>query len=321
MQQLSEVCRVSRGGGRVRRCVTAAMLLLSLASAGSAQDAVGILHALQTGRDFRVRAQAAFALGRKQEAAYAPALEGALKDNHPIVRAAAASALGRIGSPSSLPALRAATHDRDPSVVEQARAALANIEVAAPAPKPSIGQVGVAVNADALHTLNKARYALVIGEMHNESGFAGPDLARVMGTSLERELASLRTVASFPQSDGVQLERAVQRGLPVLRLEGNVRQITRERVGEQLSVHCEISLLVMDQSDRNLRTVLKGAATGLEPSMGPPAAQEKRLALRAVDGAVRSALRNASSAIESAAASADVAGHDTASASLRPRTR
>lgn len=297
-----------------------AALLVSPANGGvaSAQDEVLLLNMLKDGRDFRVRTQAAFALARKNDPSTVPALEYALKDQHPVVRAAAATALGRMSSQRSLAKLRLAARDRESSVAEQARTAIDLIERASGNGKPVTGLA--ASKGSPKGTLNNARYAIVLGGMHNESGFAGPELSRVLASSLARELGSLRRVLLFSADDHAQLAEAAQRGLPVLRLEGNVVQIMRERHDEQVSVHCEIALLLMDQSDRNLRSVLKGAATGIEPPMGPLAPQEKRLARKAVDGAVRSALHNASSAIESAAVAADnLRVKDSATASLRAR--
>lgn len=318
--------RFAVGSGRkwqraVASIVFLATLLMSPASSSvaAAQDQILLLNMLQDGRDFRVRTQAAFALARKNDPSTVPALEYALKDKHPVVRAAAATALGRMASVRSLAVLRIAARDRESSVVEQARTAIELIERASASQTPTASAALAASKANS-SALERARYAIVLGEMHNESGFSGPELARVLQASLARELASLRRVALFSIEDRAQLAEAEARGLPLIRLEGNVVQIMRELEGEQVSVHCEIALLLMDQSDRNLRSVLKGAATGIEPQTGPLAPQEKRLARKAVDGAVRSALRNASSAIENAAAAVDnLRVKDTATASLHAR--
>ena len=289
---------------------------LCLVCVASAQDEGVLVRMLQTGKDFRVRAQAAFALGRKQDAGFAPVLEQSLHDTHPVVRAAAASALGRIAAMRSMAPLRAAAADSETAVVEQAQAALAAIERAHAAELAKLGKPAPAAGAVSAATLAKSRYVLVVGKASNESRFGGPELARVLGVSLQRELSALRTVAVFAETDTKSIEAAKLRGLPVLRVDGNVTQLQRDVADEQVSVHAEISLLVMGEGDRNLRTVLKGAATGIEPSMGSLPVIEKRLAQKAVDGAVRSALRNASSAIENAAARVTSARSDTATASL-----
>jgi HEAT repeats len=305
-------------GRKAARHAAGALVLLSLCFVGvaAAQDEGVLVRMLQTGKDFRVRAQAAFALGRKQNPSFAPVLEQSLRDKHAVVRAAAASALGRIAALRSMAPLKAASADSESAVVDQARAAMAAIERVHAAELAKLGKTGPETGAASAAALAKSRYVLVVGKASNESQFGGPDLARVLGVSLQRELSALRTVAVFPETDTKNIEAAKLRGLPVLRIDGNVTHLERDVVDEQVSVHAEISLLVMGEGDRNLRTVLKGAATGIEPSMGSLPVIEKRLAQKAVDGAVRSALRNASSAIESAAARVVGARTDTATASL-----
>jgi HEAT repeats len=281
---------------------------------GVAQDDAVLVRMLESARHFRVRAQAALALGRTQHIAHLSALERALGDRHPLVRAAAATALGGLRVKTSLPALRALLTDPARAVAKQARAAIEAIDPgylrrsAAPQASPAT-----------LARLQGVRYVLVVGAMRDKSGFAAADLPLALGGSLSRELASLRRVAVLRADDQAGIAAALDRGLPVLRLDGNVTEASSELERAQVSVHCEISLLVMDEAGRNLRTVLKGAATGIEPEIGVRAQRETqrgRIARKAVEGAVISALRNASSAIENVAASVVVAGKDSATASL-----
>jgi HEAT repeat protein len=76
-----------------------------------AQDRSALTRVLLRGDDFRIRVQAAFALGATNDPSVVPSLERALRDTEPAVRAAAATALGRIGAPRALPALEAARND------------------------------------------------------------------------------------------------------------------------------------------------------------------------------------------------------------------
>jgi hypothetical protein len=322
--------------GRAASCIrswsrrVSSTLALALAIAGVsavspaltlavAQDEAVLLRMLHDGHDFRVRTQAAFALGRKHDAQYVDSLEDALRDKHPVVRAAAATALGEIGSTAALPALQVAQRDPIESVATQARAAVEAINAAAAARAGGNAagmRAKLVVAGSAARVPAGARYALVLGDMHDQSGFSGDELSKVLATSLARELAHWHGVAMLDVHDSASLETVRQRGLPMFRLEGNVTQISRDRMGDQVAVHCELSILLMDEPGRNLRSVLKGAATGLEAPMGPLVAQQQRIARKAVDGAVRSALHNATSVIENAAARAHVTPSETASASL-----
>ncbi|HEX7480512.1 MAG TPA: HEAT repeat domain-containing protein [Polyangiales bacterium] len=293
------------------------MGLLPLAAA-VAQDEVVLLRMLHDGNDFRVRTQAAFALGRKHDAHYLDSLEGALHDKHPVVRAAAATALGEIGSALALPALQLAAKDSAPAVVAQARAAMEAIKAAAAA-RAGVAPAGaaeLAPRAPGARLPAGTRYALLLGDMHNQSGYSGDELSQTLMTSLAHELSSWHRVVLLAPRDASGVKLVRDQGVPVFRLDANVTQISREPLGGQVSVHCEVSILLLDEPARTLRSVLKGAATGLEAPTGPLAPQEHRIARKAVAGAVRSALHNATSVIENAAARATVKPSDSASAAL-----
>ena len=80
-------------------------LLTSMALADARTDF--LMRMLATSTQFRVRAQAALALGAQSGIKdVVPALTSALKDEHPAVRAACAAALERLGDPSAIPALK-----------------------------------------------------------------------------------------------------------------------------------------------------------------------------------------------------------------------
>jgi hypothetical protein len=100
---------------------------------------------------------------------------------------------------------------------------------------------------------------------------------------------------------GKQLEQmtaAQAHGLGVFRLDGSVTSMSSTTLDGQLWLHCEVLLLVMERSTGLLRSVLKGAARGVELPSGELAQQKKMMARRVVDAAVKSALRNADSALD-----------------------
>jgi HEAT repeat protein len=67
-----------------------------------------LVEQLRTSEDYRVRTQAALALGASGEDAAVKPLCGALDDGNASVRAAAAAALGKLGKPAGAPCLKAA---------------------------------------------------------------------------------------------------------------------------------------------------------------------------------------------------------------------
>jgi hypothetical protein len=98
----------------MRRVLPALVLLSALGSAASdgvarAEPSVAYLaEQLKTSDDYRVRTQAALALGKSGEDAAVAPLCGALSDNNASVRVAAAAALGKLGKPAGLSCLKGA---------------------------------------------------------------------------------------------------------------------------------------------------------------------------------------------------------------------
>src|ERR1700712_2738839 len=90
-----------------------------------------LIKLLKGSSQFRVRAQAAIALGVMEKSLAARgALTAALQDVHPAVRAAAATALGRIGDANHVVALRTLSGDPEEPVRNAARASIGRIESA-----------------------------------------------------------------------------------------------------------------------------------------------------------------------------------------------
>ncbi|MCB9597094.1 MAG: HEAT repeat domain-containing protein [Sandaracinaceae bacterium] len=273
-----------------------------------------VLRVLRTGRDFRARARAAIALGSSNDPSVAPALIQALSDPSPAVRAAAATGLGRLQDPRALPALRARLSDSQTAVRGEAASAIRRIEAASqnhPSTTPSTPRRGRVDRLPSFAVIPRARsiawptvrYVVVLGAMENRSRFRDDGLDQILQSEVSRNLLVLRGVASF--QDGQippEAEREItRRHLPKLRLEGSLTRVEPRIQQRQLSVRCEVSIMLMDDPGRNMRGVLTGAATGTSPRSGARQTQEQRLARQALTGAVRSAMQGAASAISSAA--------------------
>jgi hypothetical protein len=299
-------------------------LLLSLwgAAPSSAQNAGELLRLLHDSQSFRVRARAALALANVSgDPRTAVALEAALLDGHAAVRAAAATALGLIGSRRSLPALRRAAGDGDNWVVEQVKVALRQIaardSIARAVPAQDVRPATLRTNT----ALASVRYAVVVGEMRNRSGLADAALPRFLGERIAEELRALGSFAVFADAEmtetvAAELER---NRLPLFRVEGNITRIDPSAVGDEHQVHCEVSLLLMDEPARNLRGLIKGSATSGELRRSGSAAQREQLARRALRNAVRSAMANAAQATEAAARERTPEAHAEAAPNERSR--
>lgn len=270
-----------------------------------------VIRVLRTSRDFRARTRAALALGSSNDPAVVPHLTGALRDDHPAVRAAAATGLGRLGDRSALSHLRGALSDRESIVRTEAQRAIRRIEEAnrgtpEPAAPASRGRdpyptISVVPREQEIYW-PRIRYVVIVGEMQNRASFGGDALSRTMLNEVNRNLLVLRGVAVLPDgrlppSATREIER---RHLPKLRLEGSLNRIERRSQRRQLSVRCEVSLMLLDDPGRNIRGVLNGAATGSQPERAGNREQEASLAQQALVGAVRSAMSGAAQAISSA---------------------
>jgi hypothetical protein len=288
----------------------AALGLLALSTdAGVAQDRSRLVEVLNSGADFRVRVQAAFALGNSRDAGAIPGLERALRDSNPAVRAAAATALGRIGSPRALPVLRRARRDSSAAVrmqvdrsirlLEESSNASAN-EPSGPArARGSVPGLEFVPSEDRV-VWSRVRYVVMLGEMRNRSAFQRDRLSDLLRREVAQSMRLVRGVAVLQREDDRARREIQRRRLPKLRMEGSLTKVERQRRGRDLSVRCEVSIMLLDDRARAIRGELRGAATGTEPRRRQND-QEVRLAEQALSGAVRSALSNAQQAIAQAA--------------------
>lgn len=305
---------------RFRALVACAVVALgvAVAPAGWAQEHSTVIRVLHHGRDFRARVRAALALGNRRDRSVTPHLVRALEDSSPAVRAAAATSLGRLGDPSAIDALREATNDRRRVVRNEAQRAIRRIRDANPDARERHGRatprrrgasgsapyptVSVIPRARDIHW-PRVRYVVVLGSMENRSDFEDEGLAEVLQREVSRGLLVLRGVAVLREGrEPPEAERQIRRRrLPKLRLEGSVTTIERRQERRQLQVRCEVSLMLMEDRGRAIRSVLNGAATGSQPRRrGRRREQERELAQQALTGAVRSAMSGAARAIASA---------------------
>lgn len=286
-------------------------LLLSVSPVSSvvfAQENAPLAHLLRDARDFRVRVRAAFVLGNSGQPQTASSLEQALSDRHPAVRAAAATALGRVGSAQSLPALRRAASDPEEGVRTQAVSAIAQIEsIHAPSPmvSPSAATRPAAVQPQAV-SFDGKRYVVIVGNMVNRSEHQDSGAAQqVLSNEVLATLREAPDVAAFGGSDQISTVQARQireRALPMLRLEGNLVRVTRRDGPSEVSVRCEVSIMVLDDGQRAVRSAVSGAASRAEHPSARRDEQQRRLVEQALVRAVRSALTNVGQAFAAAAA-------------------
>ena len=283
-------------------------LLSAPLSYAAADDHTVLERLVQESSSFRVRARAAIALGSTSDPSVSGALERALRDPHPLVRAAAARGLGIVGTRRSVSALRAAASDGTAEVSAQAKLALREI-AAREAITLAVPQDATPARVQPRASLDRVRYVLVVGDMRSpNSGSASPQLSGMLAQQLTEALRELPQVAVFSLAQMTQTvaDEIVRRRLPAFRLDGNLTRADAARTPDALDMRCEVSLLLMDEPDRTLRSMLRGAASASEQPRGPRELQQPKLAEKTMRGAVRSALANVEEALAAAAARRDL---------------
>lgn len=155
----------------------------------------------------------------------------------------------------------------------------------------------------------RARYAVIVGEMRDASAFDGGNLGRRLAAGVARKLGQMGSIAVVRTNEATDEVRKLihRRRLPVLRVEGRVTSIERRMLDGQVSVRCRIALMLLDEHGGALRSMLLGAATGVESPGRRRLAQDRQLAERALDGALDSALDGALEVIAGAARQAGIA--------------
>lgn len=273
-----------------------------------------LVRMLREGRSFRVRAHAAVALARFKEIDVLVALEIALHDPHVAVRIASARSLSSVGQRRSVSALRDAAGDKSTAVATEAKAALAAIARRFSS-QPAVASAAIEAAVSSTGTmarLRRAHHVVVIGEMQDRSPAHSRELSQVLAEQVAAALTKLAGVAVLRPHELTDeaREEIARKKLPVLRLEGNVQSVQHVLNGDERRVRCEVSVLLLDEASRALRSMMRGAASAVAPKMGSPAEQERELARKALRGAVQTAMSSATEAII-AGASEVAAGQET----------
>lgn len=235
-------------------CVCATSSAPSSAHADSKSDF--LVRMLASSSQFRVRAQAALALGAANEAAVIEALSRALRsDDHPAVRAASASALERLRAPSSLAALKAALRDEDKTVRAAAQRAVNEVErrtASVPASQPT-----PIVPSD---TSKGSVFYVGVGLPGSQVPSLSPSLLRGLREHLSREVVQIAGVRLAPENES---RTAAERELRAQKMTGYFidSSVTSLETKPDGSIRAQVSVVVGTYPGRDMRAMLSGAAT------------------------------------------------------------
>ena len=228
---------------------------------------------------------AALALGRAKPSDARVLLEKALSDPHPAVRTAAAASLTALHDPAAIPALeRHLAGEGSASVKSQMKSSIDSLrggEAAAHAPT--------------------AKYLVQLGAMKNLTSVRGEQLGQVLRTAARERAASIPGALLSDDAAAAKLA-----GVPTLLLDGSVLQLSQTRANGNVTFSAQVEFSVRKVPEHTLRATLTGAATTLGTQVSLNGHQDKVSALQdqAVDGAVQSAMRGASSGLTAALSSA-----------------
>jgi hypothetical protein len=225
---------------------------------------------LLTDRDYRVRLQAAIALGQVRDTRTVPALIRRLDDPNALVRGMVAAALGEIGDSRASTPLRERLKDKDSLVRRHARASLEQIQKASKAP-------------DGRATSNGRTILLRLGGVGDRTR---------QGQVLIPELRRLWT-ERISQTPGIRLVSgsANSPGQKVYEVNASITQLSSHHRGDLVETTCSVSVVVGDHHG-SILMMTSGGATVQVQSQTFSKSQEPALRASALANAVASAHSN-----------------------------
>ena len=252
------------------------LVFSSTAQAGGREDY--LLRLLRSSSAFRVRAQAALSLGQLERTPRSvAALERAVRDKHPAVRVSAITSLRRLESKKSLEVVERATKDRNKSVRRAALEAVETLEALGERQRgPGEPVYLVAVGMPGAKAERVSRQMLFDTRI-----FLSEQLIQLQGVELAPDDLS-------PADVRAEISR---RGLSGFHLESSV--VTLEPKGA--GVRAVVSVIVLSNPGRDMRGMLRGAATATGRYSSETAEQ-------AIQGAFVGALRRLPTVFEAAKA-------------------
>ncbi len=250
---------------------------------------------LQTSTSFRVRAQAALALGRVPTSdAVRSALTRALRDDEPAVRAAAASAMERLADVQLLRALQAAVRsERDATVRAAERQAVASLERVASA--GSSGSSSTSSGSSRPQPTGTPRYYVGIGMPGDNSATLNSAALRELREYLAGRVGGVEGVVLAPDNESAS---ATTRALRRNRLIGyfvDASVVSIEEGADGTTVR--VSVILATYPGRDMRAMLSGSAR-------VPGTHGERAITRGIQGAIQGALRRLPQAMQASEARA-----------------
>jgi hypothetical protein len=217
-------------------------------------DVVSLSEQLRNASDFKVRTQAALALGATGDAAAVASLCDGLDDPSNAVRGAAAAALARIGHPSGIPCLKQHVGESNPSVHSVIERAIGQLKGGNPGPSrpPPPGPDDT--------------FYVSIGAITDKTGRGDDSVSTLVTTAMQEKLLSLRGYAIAPRGEKPAV---AQRVLKNNRLKGFLLLVRVEPprdAGGDLTVQVRVTMWTYPgkalQGEFSPRLTMSGATAG-----------------------------------------------------------
>jgi hypothetical protein len=157
-------------------------------------------------------------------------------------------------------------------------------------PKPSTASAPPVQDSPSVWLGPEVRYAVQLGEMQGDYGPRRDELARVLHDSARLHIQALQG-AVVVVANASLVRQASEKGVPVITLDGSVTELTETADPTGLRVRARVEFAL--RREHVLKATLSGAATATGSSPTISDSGRRRLEEDAIDGAVKSALREA----------------------------
>ncbi len=219
--------------------------------------------------DFRVRTNAALALGATDDDAAVPSLCSGLDDPSEIVRQAVAVALKRLARTSSLDCLRRRVAvETNAAVKGELKRSVESIDAASASPGNAPGGGGTAPSFAA-----SAKYYVSVSKVSNKTSRATTDVERIVHGAITSKLAELGEYQLAPPGETNDAAKAT---LAKRRLKGFYLGVSVDKLDySEGSLHVRVKIAVFSYPGRDLRGEVPAAATLPGARPGDSGAEEQ----------------------------------------------
>ncbi|MCL2723649.1 MAG: hypothetical protein FWD69_04345 [Polyangiaceae bacterium] len=151
--------------------------------------------------------------------------------------------------------------------------------------------------ASAPVSIERAKYVIQLGSMHNATGIRTDDLDSVMKQAARAKANAIRGAVVVDAGDSALIKRASEKRIPVLLVDANLTSLTHATAKDGgITVSAQVDLAIRKIPQHILRGMVSGNASASDDSrIGQDALTE--LQNRVVGGAVESAMSSVGSSI------------------------